>query len=156
MKRIPYLAAAAAVLVTAGCASDPYYDNYGYNSPRSYSSPSYSTVAYSDYGQVVAIDLVRGGGGRTSGGGAIAGAIIGGVLGHQVGSGRGNDVATAAGAIGGAVAGNEIEKRRNDDEQYRIVVRFGDGREATVYQNSLNGVRVGDRVRIGDGRVFRD
>ena len=88
--------------------------------------------------------------------GAVIGAVIGGVLGHQVGSGRGNDVATAAGAIGGAVAGNEIEKRRSDDEQYRIVVRFGDGREATVYQNSLNGVRVGDRVRIGDGRVFRD
>lgn len=37
-------------------------------------------------------------------GGAIAGALIGGILGHQVGGGRGNDLAT----IGGAVAGGGI------------------------------------------------
>ena len=40
-------------------------------------------------------------------GGAIAGAVIGGILGHQVGSGRGNDAATAIGALaGGAVGAN--------------------------------------------------
>jgi len=154
MLKIHHVALAAAALAAAACASDPYYDS----TPRygAYSNPGYSPVAYNDYGRVVAIDVVRGPSGRTSGGGAVAGAIIGGVLGHQVGSGRGNDVATAAGAIGGAVAGNEIEKRHNDDEQYRITVRYPDGREATVYQNSLNGLRVGDRARIADNRVYRD
>src|SRR3954452_4161851 len=44
-------------------------------------------------------------------GGAIAGALIGGILGHQVGAGRGRDVATAAGAVGGAVAGSDIAGR---------------------------------------------
>ena len=40
-------------------------------------------------------------------GGAVAGAIIGGILGHQVGSGRGRDVATVGGAVaGGAVGAN--------------------------------------------------
>ena len=153
--KIRYLAVAAAAITAAGCASDPYYDsNYGQPRYGAYSAPSYNTVAYSDVGRVVAIDTVSGGN-RTSGAGAVAGAIIGGVLGHQVGSGRGNDVATAAGAIGGAVAGNEIEKRRGDDGQYRIVIQFADGREATVYQESLNGLRVGDRARITDGRAFR-
>jgi uncharacterized protein YcfJ len=38
-------------------------------------------------------------------GGAVLGALIGGVLGHQVGGGRGNDVATAGGAVAGAVIG---------------------------------------------------
>ena len=39
--------------------------------------------------------------------GAIVGAVIGGVLGHQVGGGRGQDIATVGGAIaGGAVGAN--------------------------------------------------
>ena len=143
--------AVAACAVTAACGSDPYY-----NDPYAYQNPSYSRVAdYSDSGRVVAIDVI-GGPGRSSGAGAVVGGIIGGVLGHQVGSGRGNDVATAAGAIGGAVAGNEIEKRRNDDEYYRVVVRFQDGREAAFNQPSTEGLRVGDRVRVADGRLFRD
>jgi len=36
---------------------------------------------------------------------AIAGALIGGILGHQVGGGRGKDVATAGGAVAGAAIG---------------------------------------------------
>ena len=40
-------------------------------------------------------------------GGAVVGALLGGVLGHQVGSGRGNDVATVGGALaGGAIGAN--------------------------------------------------
>jgi outer membrane lipoprotein SlyB len=152
------LAAGAVAVVAAGCASDPYYygdSRYDARYDPRYAPPAYAPAAYTDYGRVVAIDAVRGQG-RTSGGGAIAGAIVGGVLGHQVGSGRGNDVATAAGAIGGAVAGNEIEKRRNDDDYYRVVVRFQDGREAAFNQPSTEGLRVGDRVRVTDGRLFRD
>ena len=51
------------------------------------------------------------------GAGTALGAIAGGVLGHQVGSGRGNDVGTAAGAILGGIVGHQIEKdRRADDD----------------------------------------
>ena len=39
-------------------------------------------------------------------GGAVVGALIGGVLGHQVGGGRGRDVATAGGAVVGGLIGN--------------------------------------------------
>ena len=38
--------------------------------------------------------------------GAVLCALLGGVLGHQVGGGSGKDIATAAGAIGGAVLGS--------------------------------------------------
>lgn len=38
----------------------------------------------------------------------IAGAILGGVLGHQVGGGRGQDIATAGGAIAGAAVGANL------------------------------------------------
>ncbi len=50
------------------------------------------------------------------GAGTVLGAIAGGVIGHQIGSGRGNDAATVAGAIGGGVIGNRIERERGDEE----------------------------------------
>jgi len=153
------LAALAAAIVVTGCASDPNYYSYGdsrYSEPRYAAAPVYQgNGAYSDFGRVVAIDVMRGPG-STSGGGAVAGAIVGGVIGHQVGSGRGNDAATVAGAIGGAVAGNEIEKRRSSDEHYRVTVELRDGRTAVFMQDSPNGLRVGDRVRIADNRLYRE
>ena len=145
------IVAAAAGLLVAACGSAPY----GYSEPRYVSSAGYvGDGAYADTGRVVAIDVVRGGG-HSTGAGAVVGGIVGGVLGHQIGSGRGNDAATVAGAVGGAVVGNEMEKRR-DDEQYRVVVQFRDGREATFLQDSLGGIRVGDRVRVEGNRLYRD
>lgn len=38
-------------------------------------------------------------------GGAVAGALIGGILGHQIGGGSGKDAATALGVVGGAALG---------------------------------------------------
>jgi outer membrane lipoprotein SlyB len=156
MLKSRYLAAAALALGVAACASDPYYDNAYYSTPRYSSAPAYyGNGAYSDFGRVVAIDVVRGRGG-SSGAGAVVGGILGGVLGHQIGSGRGNDAATVAGAVGGAIAGNELEKRRDGDEHYRVTVQFRDGREATFVQDSLYGIRVGDRVRVDGNRLVRD
>ena len=40
--------------------------------------------------------------------GAIAGAVIGGLLGHQVGGGHGQDIATAGGAVAGAAIGANV------------------------------------------------
>jgi uncharacterized protein YcfJ len=45
-------------------------------------------------------------------GGAIAGALIGGVLGHQVGGGSGKDLATVGGAVAGGMLGSNMG--RND------------------------------------------
>ena len=146
------LGAVALALAVTACGSDPVT----YSEPRYVSGSSYNSGAYSDSGRVVAIDVVRGSGGST-GAGAVLGGIVGGVLGHQVGSGRGNTAATVAGAVGGAVVGNEVEKRRNDDERYRVIVQTRDGREAAFEQDSLDGLRVGDRVRIVEGnRLVRD
>ena len=140
-----YLGAALAAALLAACASD---DRVAYSQPTYYSSAPavYGENVYGDYARVVAIDVERTGG--STGAGAVIGGIAGGVLGHQLGSGRGNDAATVAGAIGGAVVGNEVEKRRASGERYRVTVRFRDGREATYVQSDLNGIRVGDRVRV--------
>lgn len=47
-----------------------------------------------------------------SGASTLAGAIIGGVIGHQFGSGRGNDAATVAGTLIGAAVGNSSARKR--------------------------------------------
>jgi uncharacterized protein YcfJ len=47
-------------------------------------------------------------------GGAIAGALIGGILGHQVGGGRGKDIATVGGAIAGGAIGSQVGRDQND------------------------------------------
>jgi outer membrane lipoprotein SlyB len=146
-----YIAAACLAVVAGGCASDPYYGESRYAEP----SRGYAPAAYAGEGRVVAIDSVRGEG-HTSGAGAVVGGIVGGVVGHQIGSGRGNTAATIVGAGAGALAGNEIEKRRDDNGAYRITVQTRDGREATYVQDSLNGLRVGDRVRVDGGRLYRD
>jgi outer membrane lipoprotein SlyB len=143
---------AGAAVVAAGCASDPYYYD---SQPRYAPAASYGSGAYTDYGRVVAIDVMRGERGRTSGAGAVVGGIVGGVLGHQIGSGRGNDAATVAGAIGGAVVGNNME-RRSEEQFYRVVVELRDGRQASFAMDSPNGLRVGDRVRIEGERLYRD
>ncbi len=42
--------------------------------------------------------------------GAIAGALIGGILGHQVGGGSGKDIATAGGLVAGAAIGANVNR----------------------------------------------
>lgn len=84
--------------------------------------------------------------------GTLAGAAIGGVLGHQVGGGTGKTVATAAGAAGGAYVGHEIEKRRRTDNQiYKVTIRMDDGSAQSFAQEAEPLVKQGDRVTITNG-----
>jgi outer membrane lipoprotein SlyB len=85
----------------------------------------------------------------------VIGGIAGGVIGHQIGSGRGNTAATIAGAIGGAVVGNEIEKKQSQATRYRITVRLDSGSSLIVEETRDLNLRVGDRVRIADGHIYR-
>jgi uncharacterized protein YcfJ len=50
--------------------------------------------------------------------GAIAGVVVGGLLGNQVGGGNGKKLATLAGAIGGGYAGREIDRRHVGGQKY--------------------------------------
>lgn len=91
--------------------------------------------------------------GQSTGLGAVGGAVVGGLLGNQVGSGRGNTVATIAGAVGGTVAGNEIEKRVKSGKGYEVTVRFDDGSSRVINSASAPSWRTGDRVKVVDGVI---
>jgi uncharacterized protein YcfJ len=52
---------------------------------------------------------------RPNAGGAVIGALLGGVIGHQIGAGRGRDVATIGGAaVGGVIGANAGRDDRGD------------------------------------------
>jgi outer membrane lipoprotein SlyB len=78
---------------------------------------------------------------------------VGGLLGSQIGGGKGKTVMTAVGAVGGAVAGNEIEKRVKTTKSYEIMVRFNDGTSRTFSEASPPTWRSGDKVKVIDGVI---
>lgn len=83
-----------------------------------------------------------------SGAGAVLGAAAGGVAGHQVGGGRGKDVATVLGALAGAYAGNQAEKAIRAETVYEVGVRMDDGASRTVTVKDASGLSVGSKVRV--------
>ena len=145
--KLGIILAASAALALSACSS------YGGNdSNRSSSYNNAPASCYYDCGVVQRIDNYSGEQRRTSGVGAVAGALIGGALGNQVGSGDGKKVATVAGAVAGGFAGNAIEKNM-DKTWHEVTVRMNDGRTVVLSQDDLNGVREGSRVIIRNGRA---
>lgn len=57
--------------------------------------------------------------------GALAGAVIGGILGHQIGGGSGRDIATVGGVVAGAAVGSRVgnNERSGDPQRSREVQR---------------------------------
>jgi outer membrane lipoprotein SlyB len=87
----------------------------------------------------------------TTGGGAVLGMIIGGLVGSQFGGGSGQVAATAVGAVGGAAVGNAIEQdsaNHASGTAWRFRVELDDGRMATVTQYENPGFHPGNRVEI--------
>jgi outer membrane lipoprotein SlyB len=152
--RLGTVVAVCAALALGACAG---------TYPTSYpSNPNVANAGniYQEYGVVQSVELVRqensGIAGSGVGVGTLAGALIGGVVGHQVGSGRGNTVATVAGAAGGAYVGHELEKRQQQTEDaLKITVRMENGAYQTFMQSPNADFRVGDRVRLENGVLQR-
>ncbi|HTP72251.1 MAG TPA: glycine zipper 2TM domain-containing protein [Burkholderiaceae bacterium] len=88
--------------------------------------------------------------------GAVAGGALGGVLGHQFGKGDGKKAMTVLGAIGGAVAGHQVEKSYTTKViGYRVQVQLDNGETRTFEWAQLDGLKVGDRVRVDQGQLRR-
>jgi outer membrane lipoprotein SlyB len=84
--------------------------------------------------------------GEGTGVGAVGGAVVGGLLGSQVGGGSGKKAMTVIGAVGGGLAGNEIEKRQRATTLYSVKVRMEDGTLRTLTQSTAP--TVGQKVSV--------
>lgn len=56
-------------------------------------------------------------------GGAVVGGLVGALAGHQIGSGKGNTLATVGGAAAGAFAGHEIQKKHQENNATKTETR---------------------------------
>jgi len=155
--RLITLTAAASLVLAAGCSSvrndpAPTYGAVGSGPTYPTGTTAYDSVQYGYVRNVQQLDTSR----RSTGAGPLLGAVVGGVLGNQVGSGTGRAAATAAGAIGGAVIGKKIEERNQAPQNYfQVDVQLDNGDFKTFDYADLNGLRVGDRVRVQDNQLQR-
>lgn len=78
--------------------------------------------------------------------GTAIGAVVGGVLGNQIGAGSGRTVATVGGAVAGGYAGNRIQKGMQDSDTQTM----RETRCKTVYDSQQKVVGYQVAYRLGD------
>ena len=59
--------------------------------------------------------------------GAVAGGVLGAVVGNQIGKGNGRTAATVLGAVGGGYVGHQVEQRSRTRTVYQVAIRMDDG-----------------------------
>ena len=155
-RNIRIAAAALMLALLSACASRP--QNTASNAPVYSPARTASPSASSGYGVVRSIESI--GGTSTEqprGGGAVVGGIVGAIVGRQFAdSNHGKNTGMVAGAVGGALIGNEIEKNsRRDGQGVRVNVQLEQGGVRSFDFQSINELRVGDRVRIEGSQLYR-
>jgi outer membrane lipoprotein SlyB len=148
---------AAAML--AACSSYPT-TNYPVSSTSNYPASSYP-VAGTDYGRIVNIEYLPVGSTVPASNGII-GAVVGGLLGAGVGSaigaGAGRTAATVLGGVAGAAVGSHIARNQagaTTQAGYRITMQSDNGSMRTYEVPATGDLRVGDRVRVDNGVIYR-
>lgn len=93
--------------------------------------------------------------GKSTGGGAVLGAVVGGLAGRELVHGKrsGRNLGAVAGAVAGGYAGNEIEKKSKSSDFYVITVKMDDGRTEVVKRDNAEGLAFGQRVSVENGTL---
>jgi len=89
--------------------------------------------------------------GTKSGVGAVGGAALGGLAGHQIGGGTGQIAGAIGGAVLGGVAGAAVEEGVTRRPGLEITVRLDNGRMVAVTQEADEPFNPGERVRVLTG-----
>jgi outer membrane lipoprotein SlyB len=134
-RTLNWIVAALAVLVLAACAT-----------------PQPTFVGN---GTVVSISESKESSQTANAVGAVGGALLGGLLGSQIGGGTGQTIATGVGAVGGAMAGKAVAGNVAAESVWRVVVRFEDGIDRTIATSQRPNFRPGDRVRVSGDQIAK-
>ncbi len=85
---------------------------------------------------------------KTSGVGMVGGAVVGGVLGNQIGGGTGRALATIGGAAAGGYVGNKIEQKHNAKLVWVTTVKMKDGSVKSFQQEGKPFWTAGTVVKV--------
>jgi outer membrane lipoprotein SlyB len=157
--RLASLAGAGAIAAAmAGCVYSPTVPLSG-PAPVVYTAPDYTPPAASlEYGRVTSIEYFPGGVARSGVNvpGAIIGGVAGAILGNQIGSGSGRDAATVLGGAAGAAVGSQVGRTTTaTDALYRVTLQTEQGITRVYDVPATGDLRVGDRVRVENGVIYR-
>ena len=162
MTRLSSLVAGGLALsMLAACSSyGPTYPATGYNNTAPVSS---YPVAGTEYGRIVNIEYLPAGtnapvSNNNSVLGAVVGGVAGGLLGSTIGGGAGRAAATVLGAVGGAAVGSHLARNSQGyttQAGYRITMQSDNGVIRTYEVPATGDLRVGDRVRVDNGVIYR-
>lgn len=141
----------------AACGTTPVAT---YPTSTTYPTQTYP-VAGTEYGRITNIEYMPVGTTTSNNSGilgAVVGGIAGGLLGNTVGGGSGRAAATVLGGVAGAVIGSQIARNQSGATTtpgYRITMVTDQG-QTRVYEVPATGdLRVGDRVRVDGGVIYR-
>jgi uncharacterized protein YcfJ len=155
---IASLTALAALL--SACVSRPVVVNAA---PPTYATaPATTTIvtvpapASLELGRITNIEFFQAGA-PTSGinvPGAIVGGIAGAVVGNAISGGR--DAATVLGGVAGAAVGSQVNKPSGAvSSVYRVTIQTDAGGWRTYDVPATGDLRIGDRVRVENGVIYR-
>ena len=147
MRKIDSLSIVMTALFLAGCVSSQSGQVYQRGHAQQAQRTEMGTVEHVKFVKVE---------GTKSGAGAIGGAVVGGILGNQVGGGSGKKLATLGGALAGGAGGAAAEEKITSYDGIELTVKLDSGSLITVVQEADVIFSVGDRVRVltsGDGTV---
>jgi uncharacterized protein YcfJ len=118
-------------------------------------------VAANEYGRIVNIEYLPVGTTAPASHnilGAVVGGLAGGLLGSNIGSGAGRTAATVLGGVAGAAVGSQIARNAQGVTTaagYRITMQTDSGLIRTYEVPATGDLRVGDRVRVDNGVIYR-
>ena len=144
--------ACASFLALGGCATNPMTGTgVPQASANGYTVSGAQSVQAVQLGTVLAVRPVEIAG-QGSGIGAIGGALAGGAIGHQVGNGNGQKLATVMGALAGLMGGQALEGSAAKEAGLLVTVRLDGGQVLAITQAADVQLAVGERVQVLAGR----
>lgn len=133
-------------------ARQPAYAERAPSTARSYAQTEPHPAASAYAGHVTSVTPITTQG-KETGLGMIGGAVVGGLLGNQIGRGNGRTLATVGGAVAGGYGGHMAENYYSRDTQYRVNVRMDNGTNRSFTYKAAPGFQAGERVHIENGTL---
>jgi outer membrane lipoprotein SlyB len=116
-------------------------------SANGYTMNQAQTVQGVQLGTVISLHSVTLAGSQT-GIGVLGGGAAGAALGHEIGGGHGQQLATIVGALAGALGGQALEGAASGEQGELVTVKLDSGQVLAITQAADTPLRVGERVQV--------